>query len=79
MVLFFPCALEGEMASPRRIDTKLWELQERLEKCWGLSVTWNLYPKHIKDVSLSYHYLSAKEHVASKLQSSAAFWKPQKP
>ena len=41
------------LASPGRSDSKskLWELKQRLERCWELSVDWSLYPDHVTKVT----------------------------
>lgn len=40
------------MATPGRGEKikLLMDLKERLDKCWRLSLEWNLYPEHIKKV-----------------------------
>ena len=34
--------------------TRVWELKQRLEKCWDRPINWDLYPEHLKEVKLQF-------------------------
>ena len=48
------------LSSPGRGDprAKLVDLKGRLEKCWKLSLDWNLYPEHMKKASYHVKYIT---------------------
>lgn len=37
-------------ASRAESKAKVWELKQRLEKCWDLPLNWSLYPQHVTEV-----------------------------
>lgn len=40
------------VSTPRKINLMGKETRERLEKCWGEEIDWDLYPKPLKEVKL---------------------------
>ena len=43
----------ASLTSPGRTESqaKVWELKQRLQRCWDLSLNWDLYSDHITKVS----------------------------